>query len=54
MPGIGISVYPDDKYFSYKIDELLFCNDTIELCIIGIKLNSQTLIIVGIYRPHYK
>ena len=51
-PAGGISLFIQKNLSSIKIDELSFSNDTIEICTVQTEINSQKLIILGVYRPH--
>ena len=48
----GISVYVRNDIASTLIPELSFCNDTIEICVVKIRLGSELFSLIGIYRPH--
>ena len=55
-PGGGVSIFCDSHlYRMKKIEELCFCNDTIESCVAEIVCDenpSQKYVIVAVYRPH--
>ena len=38
-------------YYSIRLDSLCFVTDDIESCMVKVKLNNRTIVIVGIYRP---
>ena len=40
------------KYNAKYLQYISFCNTEIEICSAEIKLNSETIVIIGIYRPH--
>ena len=55
-PGGGVSIFCDNNlYRMKKIDDLCFCNETIESCvaeIFCINDSSKNHVIVAVYRPH--
>lgn len=50
--GGGVSVFISNLLKVRKIDELCFCNETIESCAVCIEIGGAKVIIIGIYRPH--
>lgn len=51
-PAGGISLYVELGICALKIDELSFCNNTIEICSIEVSVDNRNIIILGVYRPH--
>ena len=49
--GGGVSVFTLNTMDSIKIDELSWCTDSIESCVVKIMYESSSVYIVGIYRP---
>ena len=50
-PGGGISIFCRDGIRGEKIEDLSFCLDFLEICVVRLKFNSQTYFVIGIYRP---
>jgi len=50
--GGGLSVFVGVKYVSNIIEELSFCNTTIEVLTVGVTYGNDTIFVVAIYRPH--
>ena len=48
----GVSVYVNESLRSCRIDELSFANLNIEVCTVQLLFDTETIFIVGIYRPH--
>ena len=51
-PAGGVSIYVTNNISAQKILNLSFCNDTIEICTVEIKILNHIIILLGIYRPH--
>jgi hypothetical protein len=49
--GGGVSVYCIDKLNCDKLCDLCYSDNTIESCVVRIKYNMRTIVIVAIYRP---
>ena len=50
--GGGVSIFFANKYNGFLIDSLSFCDDTIEISVCRIDIDSSYIIVIGIYRPH--
>ena len=48
----GVSVFIDENYVSNCVQNLSFCNSTIEVCTVDISVNDLNFTIIAIYRPH--
>lgn len=51
-PAGGISLFVSNHISARKIESLSYCNNTIEICTIDLKIGDSNIVIVGIYRPH--
>ena len=51
-PAGGISLFVSNHINARKIESLSYCNNTIEICTIELKIGDSNIAIVGIYRPH--
>ena len=49
--GGGVSVFTLKTIHSLKIDELSWCSDSIESCVVKIIFKSIPIYVIGIYRP---
>ena len=48
----GVSVYVKSNISSKILQNLSFCNTTIEICTVEIKQHGLNIFVLGIYRPH--
>ena len=48
----GVSLYVSNSLRSFKIDELSYINDDIEICSVEVVNSNESLTFIGIYRPH--
>ena len=47
----GISVFVRNSFEAKKITNLSVCNNTIETCVVRVKIGTKIVIIFGVYRP---
>lgn len=50
--GGGVSIFCKELLSSSPLNHLCLCNETIETCVVRVKLAHFDVIIFGIYRPH--
>ena len=50
--GGGVSIFVSDRYECALLDDLCVSNDTIESCSVKINMHGESIVILGIYRPH--
>ena len=50
--GGGVSIFCRNNFEVSKIEPLCFCNDLIESCAVKIGRADDSIIVIGIYRPH--
>ena len=50
--GGGISIYSKPEFSPRSVDEISYCNSTIEVNTIEISRSGLNLFVIGIYRPH--
>ena len=48
----GVSVFVKNSFISQSIDELCFANQSIEISTVKVHVGSDSLFILGVYRPH--
>ena len=49
--GGGVSVFVDSSLCSTKLEEVSFCDYSIETCAVKVSLNSSNLIVIAVYKP---
>ena len=49
--GGGVSVFCSEVYGMERIDEMSYCNEILEVCSVKLKIHSNIIIVIGIYRP---
>lgn len=52
MRGGGVSIFCSNKFVMEKVDELSWCNSSIESCVGKITMGNKYIFIIAIYRPH--
>jgi hypothetical protein len=50
--GGGVSVFCDQRYSSVLVEELCFCNATVESCVVKVTCDGEDIIVIEKYRPH--
>ena len=50
--GGGVSIFCNEKCVVEKVTECNLCNNVIESCVVKLKINDSSYVIVGVYRPH--
>ena len=48
----GVSIFASCELQSNLVEALSYCNATIEVCTIEVKIGNQLFYLIGIYRPH--
>ena len=48
----GVSVYVQEIYSAECVSQLSFSNETIEICTIKVKIESNIYFVLAVYRPH--
>ena len=51
-PAGGISMFIRQNFVSNMVCELSYCNQTIEVCTVNVRVAKLNILLIGIYRPH--
>ena len=50
--GGGVSIYVKQGFKFTKLEELTYCNENIETCVVSVEFRGGSVCIIGVYRPH--
>ena len=48
----GVSIFIHESLKAFKIDSCCYVTNEIEVCSVEIRVNSEKIYLIGIYRPH--